>query len=81
MIYNYGLEHFSNPSPVKRVNAFSDCDHFFFLLFWKSQQLKEAVQIHFLILNTSAIGVMELISSTLRRYKRKEKIRSGLDES
>ena len=70
MIYNYGLEHFSNPSPVKRVNAFSDCD-----------QLKEAVQIHFLILNTSAIGVMELISSTLRRYKRKEKIRSGLDES
>ena len=54
---------------------------FFFLFFWKSQQLKEAVEIHFLILNTSAIGVMELISSTLRRYKRKEKIRSGLNES
>ena len=33
MIYNYGLEHFSNPSPVKRVNAFSDCDHFVFPIF------------------------------------------------
>ena len=33
-----------------------------------------------MILNKSAIGVMELISSTLRRYIKKEKIRSGLDE-
>ena len=50
---------------------------FFFLFFWKSQQLKEAVQIHFLILNTSAIGVMELISSTLPVIKERKKLDQG----
>ena len=62
---------------MKRVNVFSDCDQFFFLPFWKSQQLKEEVQSHFLILNKSAKGVMELISSTLRRYKKRKKLDQG----
>jgi len=50
---------------------------FFSYFFWKSQQLKEAVQIHFLIVNKSAIGVMELISSTLRRYKKRKELVQG----
>ena len=39
--------------------------------------MKEAVQIHFLILNTSAIGVMELISSTLPVIKERKKLDQG----
>ena len=62
---------------MKRVNVFSVCNQFFFLFFWKSQQLKEEVQSHFLILNKSAKGLMELISSTLRRYKKGKKLDQG----
>ena len=52
---------------------FSDCNQ----LFFQQQQLKEEVQSHFLIVNKSAKGLMELISSTLRRYKKGKKLDQG----